>query len=204
MKKAVFGLAKNEDHARRLVNRLQEQGFDSEFISFLVYDAEHRYTRTNSRGEIETNPEYFTRESTATQRTTRKNTMGVEKQTKAPEGAATGGLAGGIIGGSLGLLAGLGALAIPGVGPFIAAGPLLAALSGAGVGGGVGLLIGALVGLGLPKYIAEKYQDSLKAGRVLVGVDAQDYQQIDTIKDIMKKEGAEDISTVTEKATSRG
>jgi tetrahydromethanopterin S-methyltransferase subunit C len=93
-----------------------------------------------------------------------------EKHTKAPEGTTTGVAAGGTIGGTLGLLAGIGALAIPGVGPFIAAGPIMGALAGLGVGGAVGGLVGALVGMGMPEYEAKRYEGRIKAGGVLLSV----------------------------------
>ncbi|MGD1091793.1 MAG: hypothetical protein ABSB35_07340 [Bryobacteraceae bacterium] len=93
-----------------------------------------------------------------------------EKNTKAPEGTTTGARAGGVVGGTLGLLAGIGALAIPGVGPFIAAGPIMAALAGVGVGGAVGGLIGALVGMGIPEYEAKRYEGRIKEGGVLLSV----------------------------------
>ena len=93
-----------------------------------------------------------------------------EKQTKAPEGTTTGVAAGGMIGGTLGLLAGIGALAIPGVGPFIAAGPIMGALAGLGVGGAVGGLVGALVGMGIPEYEAKRYEGRVKEGGVLLSV----------------------------------
>src|SRR2546423_7824176 len=99
--------------------------------------------------------------------------VGPVKATKAPEGATTGAATGGTAGGVIGLLAGIGALAIPGVGPFIAAGPIMAALSGAAVGAAVGGIGGALIGLGLPGYEAKKYEGELKAGNILVSVHSQ-------------------------------
>src|SRR6186713_2021426 len=93
-----------------------------------------------------------------------------EQHTKAPEGAATGGVTGGVLGGALGWLAGIGALAIPGVGPFIAAGPIMAALGGAAVGGAVGGIAGALVGLGIPEYEAKRYETKIKSGNILISV----------------------------------
>src|ERR1051325_10251994 len=97
-----------------------------------------------------------------------------EKHTKAPEGALAGAATGGVVGGTLGLLVGLGALAIPGLGPFIAAGPIMAALAGAGAGGAVGTLTGALVGLGIPEYEAKRYEGIVKKGGILVSVHADD------------------------------
>lgn len=193
----LFCLAKNEDQAHRIVTHLQDEGFDAECISFLVYDREKRLTRTTASGEVETNPKYFS------QSTRRQGAIGHEKHTKAPEGAATGATAGGIIGGTLGLLAGLGALAIPGLGAFIAAGPIMAALSGSAVGGSLGLILGALVGLGLPEYEAKKLEKGLKEGSILISVDADDSEELERAQRIMKAEHATDISCVREKAGSR-
>src|SRR4030095_16587036 len=109
-----------------------------------------------------------------------------EKNTKAPEGATTGGLAGMGGGGSLGLLAGIGALAIPGVGPLIAAGPIMGALSGAAVGGAAGGLIGALVGLGIPEYEAKRYEGKVREGNVLISVHAEDSNARKRAKEIFE------------------
>ena len=121
-----------------------------------------------------------------------------EKGTKAPEGAAAGGGAGGAIGGTLGLLVGIGALAIPGVGPFIAAGPIMGALAGLGVGGAVGGLIGALVGMGIPEYEAKRYEGRIKEGGVLLSVHCDTSEEIKRAKDLLEKTGAEDISSTGE------
>ena len=121
-----------------------------------------------------------------------------EKNTKAPEGTATGVTAGGAIGGTLGLLAGIGALAIPGVGPFIAAGPIMGALAGLGVGGAVGGLIGALVGLGIPEYEAKRYEGRIKEGGVLLSVHCDTSEEITRAKDVLKHTGAQDISSTGE------
>ena len=206
MKKSVFGLAKTQDQARRIVDRLQNEGFDVEYISVLVYDKDNKLTRVNAEGDLETNPDLIragTRQKAANKGTTTKGTIGTEKSTKLPEGAAAGATAGGIIGGSLGLLAGLGAIAIPGFGAFIAAGPILAALSGSGLGGGLGLLLGALTGLGIPEYEVKKYADRLKQGKILISIEVPNTESIDTAKNILKQEGAEDISTVSETSKAR-
>ena len=120
-----------------------------------------------------------------------------EKHTKAPEGAATGASTGGIIGGVLGWLVGIGSLAIPGVGPFIAAGPIMAALSGTAIGAAVGGLTGTLVGLGIPEYEAKIYESKIKEGRILISVHTQALEQDknDRILQIFKKSDASDIST---------
>ena len=121
-----------------------------------------------------------------------------EQHTKAPEGAATGGLTGGVLGGALGWLVGIGALAIPGVGPFIAAGPIMAALGGAAVGGAVGGITGALVGMGIPEFEAKRYEGKINAGNILISVHTEDSAQIRRAKEIFKNAGAEDISTTGE------
>src|SRR6187399_2671128 len=114
-----------------------------------------------------------------------------EKGTKAPEGAAAGAGTGAVVGGTLGLLAGIGALAIPGLGPFIAAGPIMGALAGAGTGGAVGGLVGALVGMGIPEYEAKRYESRVKDGGVLLSVHCDTSDEIDRAKDLLKQLGAE-------------
>jgi hypothetical protein len=121
-----------------------------------------------------------------------------EKHTKAPEGTTAGVAAGGTIGGTLGLLAGIGALAIPGVGPFIAAGPIMGALAGLGVGGAVGGLVGALVGMGIPEYEAKRYEGRVKNGGILLSVHCDTSEQIARAKDVLKRTGAEDIASAGE------
>ena len=121
-----------------------------------------------------------------------------EKATKAPEGTAAGAGSGAVIGGALGWLVGIGALAIPGLGPFIAAGPIMAALAGIGVGGAVGGFTGALVGLGIPEYEAKRYEGRLQKGGILASVHCDTSEEIDRAKDVLKRTGAEDISTTTE------
>ena len=125
--------------------------------------------------------------------------LGAVKATKAPEGATAGAATGGVIGGTVGLLAGIGALAIPGLGPFIAAGPIMAALSGAAAGATAGGVVGALVGLGIPEYEAQAYEARLKKGGYLLAVHLGDSKQADDIRDIMERNGLEDISSVSEK-----
>lgn len=125
-----------------------------------------------------------------------------EKNTKAPEGATTGAVAGGAIGGTIGLLAGIGALAIPGVGPLIAAGPIMAVLAGAGAGGAVGTLVGALIGMGIPEYEAKRYEGRVKNGGILLSVHCDNSEWVDKAKDILKETGAEDVSSAGEKSTS--
>ena len=125
--------------------------------------------------------------------------LGAVKATKAPEGATTGAVSGGAIGGTVGLLAGIGALAIPGLGPFIAAGPIMAALSGAAAGATAGGVVGGLVGLGIPEYEAKAYEDRIKKGGYLVAVSVEDSKKGDVVREILKRNGLEDISSVSEK-----
>jgi Alternative complex III, ActD subunit len=122
----------------------------------------------------------------------------LEKGTKAPEGAAAGATSGAVIGGTLGWLAGLGMLAIPGLGPFIAAGPIMALLSGVGVGAAVGGLTGALIGMGIPEYLATRYEGRIKGGCILLSVHADDSDWIKKAKRIFERTGANDISSTAE------
>ena len=134
--------------------------------------------------------------------------IATEKNSKAPEGAATGAGSGAVLGGTLGLLAGIGALAIPGVGPLIAAGPIMAALAGVGVGGAVGGFTGALIGMGIPEFEAKRYEGRLKKGGILLSVHCDTSDEIKRAKEIMKNTHAEDVSSTGEasadgKATDR-
>src|ERR1039457_849914 len=165
---AVFGIYKTPGTAEAAVDHLLSKGFTNSAISVLLPDDES--TRAFAH----------------------------EKNTKAPEGTTTGVATGGIIGGTLGLLAGIGALAIPGVGPFIAAGPIMGALAGLGAGGAVGGLIGALVGMGIPEYEAKRYEGHIKEGGVLLSVHCDTSDQITRAKDLLEKTGAEDISSTGE------
>jgi uncharacterized membrane protein len=164
-KSSVFCIAKSASQAEQIVEDLQSSGFDVSEISVLMPD------------------------------TGGKHDFGHVKATKAPEGATTGATAGGVTGGVLGLLAGIGALAIPGVGPFIAAGPIMAALSGAALGATTGGLVGGLIGLGIPEIEAKRYEEKLRNGNFLIAVHAEDSDQVDRAKEIFKSAGAEDIST---------
>lgn len=172
MAKAVIGTVKSRAQAELVVDRLKSGGFLSTNISVLLADAE---------GSKE---------------------FAVDNQTKAPEGAATGAGAGAAIGGVLGWLAGIGTLAIPGVGPLIAAGPIMAALGGAAVGGALGGLAGALVGMGIPEYEAKRYEERIKGGRVLIAVHAEDSDEVDRAKEVFESVGAEDVSTTSEKSVA--
>lgn len=124
--------------------------------------------------------------------------MGTEKTTKAPEGTAAGVTTGGVIGGTLGLLAGVGLLAIPGLGPFIAAGPIMAGLAGLGVGGAVGGITGALIGMGIPEFEAKRYEGRLKKDGILLSVHCDTAEEIKRAKEVMKVTGGEDVSSTGE------
>jgi hypothetical protein len=166
--KAVIGLVGTEAQAGYIIGELKAAGFDSADISALLPDT--RGTRDFAH----------------------------EHSTKAPEGAVAGVGAGGALGGTLGLLAGIGAIAIPGLGPLIAAGPLLAALSGAAVGAAVGGVTGALIGMGIPEIEAKKYEGKIKDGNILLAVHVFERKQLDRAKEIFKRNGALDVSTVGE------
>jgi len=171
-KRAVFCLARDQADASRIVEDLKTAGFSNNDISVLLPDKSS------------------TRE------------FAHEKNTKAPEGAATGALSGGALGGILGWLTGIGALAIPGLGPFIAAGPIMAALSGAAVGGAAGGLVGGLVGMGIPEYEAKRYEARLKEGRVLISVHSENSDETKRAKEIFERAHAEDISSSGEEHVS--
>lgn len=121
-----------------------------------------------------------------------------EKGTKSPEGAAAGGVSGAVLGGALGWLVGIGALAIPGLGPFIAAGPIMAALAGVGAGATIGGITGGLVGLGIPEYEAKRYEGRVKNGGILLSVHCDDSEWADRAKKILEQSGGEDISSTSE------
>src|ERR1700704_2462876 len=124
--------------------------------------------------------------------------IGTEKSTKAPEGATAGAGTGAVLGGALGLLAGIGALAIPGVGPLIAAGPIMATLAGAGVGGAIGGITGALVGMGIPEYEAKRYEGRVKDGGILLSVHCGSSDEVKRAKEIIGRTGGEDVSSTGE------
>lgn len=165
MTTSVYCLTKTDAHAVRIANRLKTSGFSPNDISILTPD----------RGGV--------------------RELGVENSTKVPEGAATGAGTGALLGGALGWMAGIGALAIPGVGPLIAAGPILGALTGLAVGGTVGGVSGALIGMGIPEYEAQQYESKLKEGNILMCVHASDSDEAARAREIFTEEKAESIST---------
>ena len=190
MEYTVFGLANSREHAERIITRLQEQGFANREISILMSDRQGREMTTETA-------------ETSENRSASTKKLGTEKHTKAPEGGVTGAVTGGVVGGVIGLLAGIGAIAIPGLGAFIAAGPLLGLLSGSAIGGATGLVIGALTGLGVPEYEAKQIEAGLKKGGVLLSVNAASTKEVESAKDIFKKEGAHDISSSVEKVSTK-
>jgi Protein of unknown function (DUF3341) len=168
MAQAVFGLAKTEAQAISMVERLKAAGFSPNDISVLFPD------KTGTKD------------------------FAYEQHTKAPEGAAAGAGTGGLLGGALGWLVGIGALAIPGLGPFIAAGPIMAALSGAAAGAALGGLTGALIGMGIPEYEAKRYEGKVKEGNILVSVHTDDRDERARAKRILEEAGAEDVADTAE------
>jgi hypothetical protein len=172
-KKSIFCIATSRNQADQIVGQLKDANFSNNDISVLFPDKD----------------------------TTRD--FAHEKHTKAPEGAVAGASTGGVIGGALGWIAGIGALAIPGVGPFIAAGPIMAALSGIAVGAAVGGIAGGLIGLGIPEIEAKRYEGKVKAGNILISVHTEDSKEITTAKDIFTKAGAQDICSTGESATRK-
>ncbi|GGC73441.1 hypothetical protein [Undibacterium terreum] len=168
MKHAVYGIAQTRHQAESIVDHLKAAGFSNNEISVLLPDTDG--TRDFAH----------------------------EQNTKLPEGAATGGAAGMGAGAIIGWLAGIGSLAIPGVGPFIAAGPILAALGGAAVGGAAGGLIGGLVGMGIPEYEAKLYDGKIRSGNVLISVHTENSDQVHAAKEVFKNGNAEDIHSTGE------
>jgi hypothetical protein len=167
---AVYGIYRNITQVEAAVDNLREQGFRNTDISVLL--PENAGTKDFAH----------------------------KKNTKAPEGAATGAGSGAVVGGALGWLAGIGALAIPGVGPFIAAGPIVALLAGVGVGGTLGGLVGAMVGMGMPEYEAKRYEGRIKEGGILLSVHCDNSDWVKRAKELLKETGAEDIASAGEAA----
>ncbi len=167
-KQSVFCLATSLVQAEKIVDQLKDANFSSNDISVLMPDKS----------------------------TTRD--FAHEKHTKAPEGVATGASAGGVVGGALGWIAGIGALAIPGAGPFIAAGPIMAALSGAALGATVGGIAGGLIGLGIPEIEAKRYEGKIREGNILISVHTENSEEITRAKDILTRAKAHAICVTGE------
>lgn len=170
-KKSVFCITTSRAQADQIVDQLKDANFSNNDISALFADKHTSHDFAH------------------------------EKNTKAPEGAVTGVGTGGVIGGALGWIAGIGALAIPGFGPFIAAGPIMAALSGAAIGATVGGIAGGLIGMGIPEIEAKRYEGKLKEGNILISVHTENSEEIAQAKDIFTHAGAEDICTTGEATT---
>lgn len=166
--KVVLGIYKTRADVERAVTALKLDRFTTNDVSVLMPDKEGSQDFAHTKG------------------------------TKSPEGAATGAGTGAVIGGTVGLLAGIGALAIPGIGPFIAAGPIMAALAGAGVGGTLGGVGGALIGLGIPEYEAKRYEGHIKDGGILLSVHTKDNDEVTRAKKCLERTGASDISSTAE------
>jgi hypothetical protein len=172
-KKSVFCIATSRSQAERIVDDLKAANFSNNDISVLFPDKETTHDFAH------------------------------EKSTKAPEGAVAGAGTGGVIGGALGWIVGIGALAIPGVGPFIAAGPILAALSGAAAGAAVGGITGGLIGMGIPEIEAKRYDGKIRKGNLLISVHTENSAEITSAEEIFKRAGAEDICTTGEASAPR-
>ena len=171
--KVVIGIVDGQIQAENIVQKLSSNGFANSDISAIFPD---------KRGTSD---------------------FAHEHNTKAPEGAVVGGTGGGLLGGTLGLLAGIGALAIPGFGPFIAAGPLMAALSGAAAGAAVGSIAGALIGLGIPEIEAKKYEGKLRGGNILIAAHVDNSDEESRAKEVFRREGAHDVSSTTESSVPK-
>jgi hypothetical protein len=165
---ATFGLFRDQASLERAVNDLRAAGFRNSDVSMLMHE------------------------------TPGNKALAHEAHTKAPEGAAAGASAGAVVGGVLGWLIGVGALAIPGIGPFIAGGPIVAALAGVGAAGTAGGLIGALVGVGIPEYEAKQYEGRLRKGHLLLSVHCDDSKWAKKAGDVLKKAGAESVGSSAE------
>jgi hypothetical protein len=168
MAKMVFCIVSDYTQALRVVESLTADGFSPDDISVLMPD------KSGTRD------------------------FAHEKGTKAPEGAVAGATTGGVLGGALGWLAGIGSLAIPGIGPFVAAGPIMAALGGATVGATLGGITGSLVGLGIPEIQAKQYVGKVRGGNVLISVHAEDGDEVRRAKDCFEASGAQDVAVGSE------
>ena len=172
--KAVFGIVRTQTEAETLIVELHNAGFLHKDISVLFPDKGQTRDFAHKQG------------------------------TKAPEGALIGSGVGGVAGGVIGLLAGIGMIALPGLGALIAAGPVMALLGGAAVGAAAGTATGALVGLGIPEIQAKIYEGKIKSGNVLVAVHTEDSSQVDTVKKLFATHRAEDVSVTSEASVPGG
>jgi uncharacterized protein YcfJ len=166
---SVFGIFRDQETLDRTVNILKAQNFRNSDISVLMPSKEGT------------------------------KDFAIKKNTKAPEGATTGAATGAVAGGIFGWLVGAGALAIPGLGPFIAAGPIMAAIAGAGLGGTVGGIAGGLIGLGIPEFEAQRYEGYVKEGGMLISIHVDDKVWETKAREILEENGATNIATTSEK-----
>jgi hypothetical protein len=173
MKKAVIGFVATQIQAEAIVTQLRADGISPSDMSVLMPDKRNVHEFTHDR------------------------------HTKAPEGELIGSVVGGFFIGTLGLLAGIGALVLPGLGPLIAAGPIMAAFSGIGAGGVVGGVVGALVGAGIPEYEAKLYEARLRDGNILLAVHTEHPDIRRRIVDTFKRMGVRDVTTHTEATVPR-
>src|SRR5712671_3822634 len=163
--KAVFGIYSTQAGVENAIGRLRDESFASSDVAVLLPES------ASGRD------------------------LGTVKATKAPEGATAGAGSGAVVGGVLGWLVGIGSLAIPGIGPFIAAGPIVAALAGVGVGGAVGGITGGLVGLGIPEFEAKRYEGRVMKGGILLSVHCDDSKWAKLAKQILEQTGGQDIAS---------
>jgi hypothetical protein len=168
MNRSVMGIVDSQRQAESIVLELQRVGFLQSALSVLFPDQDG--TRDFAH----------------------------EHHTKAPEAALAGVGAGGALGGALGVLAGIGALAVPGVGPFVAAGPIIAALSGAAAGAAVGGIAGALVGLGIPEIEAKLYEGKIRGGNILIAVHVESDNAQRSAMAVLREGGAADVVSTAE------
>lgn len=170
MSKAVFCIANSESQAEKMVSDLKRSGFRDNDISVLFPDK------------------------------TGTNDFAHELHSKAPEGAMMGTVTLGIIGGCVGWLVASGSLPIPDMGPFIAAGPFMAMLSCSALGAAVGGIIGALIGRGVPEFVAKRYQGKIRVGNILISVHAGSHENARKAKGVFFKAGCTDVSVMAEAA----
>lgn len=190
--KVVFGIYQSKQAVESAIDQFKSEGFRTEDISVLLPE--------RSAGQ-EYSSIFQDFSASSGMQGVNAQDLGHVKATKAPEGANAGGWTGVALGGALGWLVGAGALAVTGLGPLIAAGPIMGALAGAGVGGAIGGLAGGLIGMGIPEYEAKRFESRVKEGGILLSVHADDNDWVKKAKDLMERTGAEDISSTTEESS---
>lgn len=205
VKTAVFGIYSTREGAEDAMDALLHGGFAPGDISVLLPENLGKPTlvETATASSIYQPSDTDAYENPAAVRSDRVTEIGTVKNTKAPEGATAGASTGAVIGGALGVLAGIGALAIPGIGPLLAAGPLVAALAGIGAGGVIGGFTGALIGMGMPEFEAKKYEGRMQRGGILLAVHCGTRGQVQRAREILAETGADDISRSGEEPTAQ-